>query len=504
MNIPTILAPTNWTTVAKTNNVKDTRLQQALADYKKLDASNHDELADAIEEVIQFATALQKAKETVSIPALVKHLKEMIAAAEAQRREIAKAKAEAEKAIKAKAEAEKKAGAEAKKREQEEQEAPQDGEDEEEDEAEDSAQKLKRMLQSLKTSKVPYHFIACDAKPYGLVVAKKNIKSSAQHKKELAKVAGGSTRPPKFGMCIRDGNNLIFEMEKPAPGLARVLQKWLKVNIGIPFKVTVGDESAEDEGDPLMNAINPDIKGGAPPEQQEAARQAPGPLGLTATVGRGGKNKLEDVQAVQEALNRRVQAGLPVDGKCDSKTIAAIEEFQKRLGQFKPDGLIEPQRGTARALASTATLGPPPPPPKPLPPPKLGKATLAKAPAVWHGTRNILETNINELKKGVRGHYGSEHPDLLKQIEESMVKLGGILDKLDDRLAHSLEKANAAANEAARKAELKNAKTILTDYIKYVKTEPLIAHMDSNPFGVQTSLKKVLTDSLTHMAQAIG
>jgi len=49
-----------------------------------------------------------------------------------------------------------------------------------------------------------------------------------------------------------------------------------------------------------------------------------------------------------------------------------------------------------------------------------------------------------------------------------------------------------------------NAKAILSDYIKYVKSEPMIAHMDANPFGVDTNLKKVLTDSLTHVAQVIS
>jgi hypothetical protein len=43
------------------------------------------------------------------------------------------------------------------------------------------------------------------------------------------------------------------------------------------------------------------------------------------------------------------------------------------------------------------------------------------------------------------------------------------------------------------------------DYIKFVKTEePLLAHIDSNPFGVETNLHKTLTEKLTHMAQAIG
>ena len=112
--------------------------------------------------------------------------------------------------------------------------------------------------------------------------------------------------------------------------------------------------------------------------------------------------------------------------------------------------------------------------------------------------------NIEALKKAVQGHYAHEHPDLLKEIDGNMEKLDSIVDKLDHRLADSLAKAHAAPDDAARKAELKNAKIILADYIKYVKTEPLIAHIDSNPFGVNTNLKKVLTESLTHMAQAIG
>jgi hypothetical protein len=48
------------------------------------------------------------------------------------------------------------------------------------------------------------------------------------------------------------------------------------------------------------------------------------------------------------------------------------------------------------------------------------------------------------------------------------------------------------------------SKAILFDYINYVKSEPLIAHIDSNPLGIQTNLKQVLADSLKHMAQAIA
>jgi hypothetical protein len=36
-----------------------------------------------------------------------------------------------------------------------------------------------------------------------------------------------------------------------------------------------------------------------------------------------------------------------------------------------------------------------------------------------------------------------------------------------------------------------------------VKTEPLIAHVDANPW-VNVDLKKTLVDTMTHMAQSIG
>jgi hypothetical protein len=239
------------------------------------------------------------------------------------------------------------------------------------------------------------------------------------------------------------------------------------------------------------------------PQGAAAVPKANGPLGLGASVGRGGKNNPDDVTRVQAALNKRVNAGLPEHGKCDSKTQQAIEEFQIRLGQFKPSGLIEPGRGIARALASSAKLAPPAEPPKPMQPPKLGKPSLDTAAMVWRGTRELLATNIQELNKGVLGHYGNDNPKLVKAIEAELKKLGVILDKLDHRLADSLELANAAADDAARREELKNAKSILTGYIEYVKSEPMIAHIDANPFGVDTRLKVALMESLTHLAKSI-
>ena len=60
------------------------------------------------------------------------------------------------------------------------------------------------------------------------------------------------------------------------------------------------------------------------------------------------------------------------------------------------------------------------------------------------------------------------------------------------------------ARQLDLKGGLKNAKAILTQYIGYVKSEPLVAHMDQNPFGVKTDLRALLAGGLTDAAKAIG
>jgi hypothetical protein len=70
-----------------------------------------------------------------------------------------------------------------------------------------------------------------------------------------------------------------------------------------------------------------------------------GSFPLGGSVGRGGKNAPNDVSAVQAAL------GIAADGRCGGQTIAAIEAFQRNLGQARPDGRVDAGGGTERALA---------------------------------------------------------------------------------------------------------------------------------------------------------
>jgi hypothetical protein len=129
---------------------------------------------------------------------------------------------------------------------------------------------------------------------------------------------------------------------------------------------------------------------------------------------------------------------------------------------------------------------------------------LASAPEEWDGTRELLQRNINALKRAVQAQVADQGDELIDEIDGHLQKLDRILGKLDRRLADSLATAGAARDPADRKQSLQESKAILTEYIRYVGSEPLIAHLDSNPFGVKTDLRATLSKSLTKLAQAIG
>lgn len=128
------------------------------------------------------------------------------------------------------------------------------------------------------------------------------------------------------------------------------------------------------EEDEEMTAATP-AKTEEPKKETAGATSTPATTsgGISASVGRGGENKPEDVKIIQTLLNQR-GAKLSVDGQCGKITIATIEAIQRKMGMSTPDGLISPNGKTWQALSgakvtapTTPTTTPPatttPPPP---------------------------------------------------------------------------------------------------------------------------------------------
>ena len=77
-------------------------------------------------------------------------------------------------------------------------------------------------------------------------------------------------------------------------------------------------------------------------------------LKIKKSVGKKGKNGVEDTKVVQEALNKHKSAGgygaLDVDGDAGKKTIAAIKAFQKKVMGVKTDSRVDAGGATLAAL----------------------------------------------------------------------------------------------------------------------------------------------------------
>lgn len=85
-------------------------------------------------------------------------------------------------------------------------------------------------------------------------------------------------------------------------------------------------------------------------------------MDITNSVGKGGRNLYVDVKLIQTALNLiqnstfNLANKLEIDGVVGSKTIAAIELFQRVVvGMRNPDGIIDVDGRTISALTATLT-----------------------------------------------------------------------------------------------------------------------------------------------------
>lgn len=130
-------------------------------------------------------------------------------------------------------------------------------------------------------------------------------------------------------------------------------------------------------------------------------------------------------------------------------------------------------------------------------------AELAKAPEMWRGTRDLLQFNVDALRRAVEEQLADEGDDYAARIKAQLGQLDRVFQRLDRRLSDSLAKARDAGSDEERNGELGISRAIVADYLSYVKSEPLIRHLDANPFGVATNLEVTLTSSLQQLAKGL-
>lgn len=128
---------------------------------------------------------------------------------------------------------------------------------------------------------------------------------------------------------------------------------------------------------------------------------------------------------------------------------------------------------------------------------------LAAAPRVWRGTHELLAQRIDLLKASVRKHYGTNGTEVLKAIDEQLAELDAVTDKLDKSLADALDAVAKASTDQRRDATARAARQA-ADYIAWVRKDPLVRHIDGNPFGVPTQIEQLVSKSLGEIAKSLA
>lgn len=122
---------------------------------------------------------------------------------------------------------------------------------------------------------------------------------------------------------------------------------------------------------------------------------------LTAPVGRGGTNRVDDIILVQQVLLRRGFRIGTADGKCGRRTQAAIDTFQRGFMQA-PDGRIDPGGATWRRLSDV---------PEPIAPVDASLTRLVPIPdrsTINGGLAPVNNTFMRNLLGNPRETYSSD------------------------------------------------------------------------------------------------
>jgi len=425
---------------AKNKGVKDNGLQKLLAEAKKVPADDHEAAQTLVDEIVKVVAQAKKAAS--GVPVAGKFLNDLGSAADSATRNIAKARAEAQKNAKAQAEA-------AKKRESEEG-AKGKGDGQEDESSELLTTQLTGLLRQVAQGHRMFVLIATNGKDTAVMLSRKEI---AHTRRKLLADHLGVSGGLKYleGHCFQEEGMTTFALNHEVAGMTKKLKAALLLQTSRRVKLRCRGHDGqtdddEDDGDAAV-AVGADDEDGD--RGADSDRDAP----------RGGH--------------------AAADGDKDDKPAAAA---------------VDPAPEQTPAPAAAAAPAPSAAP----------AVTLANSPQLWKATRMRLTTVLEDVKSKVMDHIADEDGGFVEEVKGNLQQLDRILTTLDKRLINSLTNAAETDDPANRADALKESKAILADYIRYVRSEPLIAHLDNNPFGVKTNLKATLAASLTQLAKAIG
>jgi hypothetical protein len=383
---------------------------------------------------------------------------------------------------------------------------------------------LKKLL--IRSKKEPVNCAVAMGSDQALIMLDK-IKQPRAVLKELEKQFEDA-KSPRWGSAFvdvdQDPKLVILTLNKAAPGFARKLKKTLrgtgfsKVEVrledgSVAEAVSEEDEDEDAGGAPVAHAA----EDGEAPENatQDITTQADQPEGATQDTPADADQPADATQATPfdaagltqrlTGLVRRMMPVIAADPNRQGELRGLATQAQMAIKAADPTaGDLIDQLETALGSGSASASSAPPPSGPAVPGADPAKqAALQSSPQIWQDTISSMASGIGQLKDAIRKDFADEAPEVVADIEKNLARIDQVTQRFDRTLADLLQSAAAASDDAARKAALAKARSVMTDHIKYAASEPLIALIDDNPFGVSPGIKQTLVAKLTQLSALV-
>lgn len=338
-----------------------------------------------------------------------------------------------------------------------------------------------------------------------------------------------------FGMAAVDPDTdptlVKFQVNKAASGMAKRLMKTLKGTGYNKVELVLEDGSAVESGsdedaqgtapqaadapapptpsppqpqdapaEPIAAAPAPPAAPTAPQADAEAQPQAPGT----------GPNAADLTQRLTDLAKEMVQVVAADPSRLNElRSLATQAQNSLKSGDLQSasasaDALEEALSSGGAAPAAPAPPAPPAPAAGAAPAAPGGPAaagTLAKSSLAWVATRKKIESDLGKLKGEIMAACKGQ--DIEAALEAGFRdKVEPVLAKLDASLSQKLDEVNKATDAGERTKLVAEAKQIMQRYQSFVASEPIIKHLDENPF-VPLQISKTLMATLSTLSNAV-
>ena len=125
---------------------------------------------------------------------------------------------------------------------------------------------------------------------------------------------------------------------------------------------------------------------------------------------------------------------------------------------------------------------------------------LHKSRAAWAATRAKVQSDLDNLNKAVMDATDGEDSgaDLAASFKSAVQP---VMDTLGDELSDLLGRA-AQADDSERPKLMAQARETIASHLQYVQSNPVISHLDDNPF-VKLSIGKLLSGTLNTLSAIV-